>query len=77
MRMVFLTALFALLPILAPAAERFAPLAKKAQPSGALRSAKGNPCAAYGAGFVQVEGTSTCVKIGGSMRVEFGSGPRR
>jgi hypothetical protein len=26
-------------------------------------------CAAYGAGFVKIDGTSTCVKIGGSISV--------
>jgi hypothetical protein len=29
------------------------------------RATSSNPCAAFGAGFVMVEGTSTCVKIGG------------
>jgi hypothetical protein len=28
-----------------------------------------NSCAAYGAGFVKVEGTNTCVQIGGSIGV--------
>jgi hypothetical protein len=31
-----------------------------------------NPCAEYGAGFVRVEGSSTCVKIGGSLSVGVG-----
>lgn len=31
-----------------------------------------NPCAAYGAGFVWVAGSSTCVKVGGTIRVEGG-----
>ena len=31
-----------------------------------------NPCAQYGAGWVQVQGTSTCVKVGGSIRVDVG-----
>jgi len=30
-------------------------------------------CAAYGPGFVAVEGGDTCVRIGGHVRVEFGS----
>jgi Porin subfamily len=33
---------------------------------------KTNPCAAYGAGFVKVAGSSTCVKVGGTVRVEGG-----
>jgi hypothetical protein len=37
-----------------------------------LRPAKAaaNPCAEYGPGFVRIEGSSTCMKIGGS----FGAG---
>jgi hypothetical protein len=31
-----------------------------------------NSCAEYGPGFVRVEGTSTCVKIGGSFSVGVG-----
>jgi hypothetical protein len=30
---------------------------------------KANSCAAYGPGFVKVEGTDTCVQIGGSIGV--------
>ena len=39
-----------------------------------LRPAKAaaNPCAEYGAGFVRIEGSSTCVKIGGSLSVGVG-----
>jgi hypothetical protein len=33
----------------------------------------GNSCAAYGAGFIKVEGTGTCVKIGGAVRIDAGS----
>jgi hypothetical protein len=42
-----------------------------------LRPAKAaaNPCADYGAGFVRIEGSSTCMKIGGSFGVGVG-GPR-
>jgi hypothetical protein len=44
----------------------------KPAPSARLRPAKAaqNPCAEYGAGFVRIEGSSTCMKIGGS----FGAG---
>jgi hypothetical protein len=31
------------------------------------RHSKSNPCAAYGPGFAMAEGTSTCVRIGGSV----------
>jgi hypothetical protein len=34
-------------------------------------------CAAYGAGFVKVDGTNTCVKIGGSISVGAGTGFHR
>jgi hypothetical protein len=32
-----------------------------------------NPCAQYGAGWVQIQGTSTCVKTSGSIRVDIGT----
>jgi hypothetical protein len=41
------------------------------------RSASSNACAAYGPGFVKVEGTTTCVRIGGSISVGVGSSSRR
>jgi len=31
-----------------------------------------NSCAAYGPGFVKVEGTDTCVKIGGAVSIGVG-----
>jgi hypothetical protein len=37
---------------------------------------KSNPCAEYGEGFIRVEGSSTCVHIGGSVRVEGGRSTR-
>jgi hypothetical protein len=44
-----------------------------------LRPAKAaaNPCAEYGAGFVRIEGSSTCIKIGGSIGVGVGAGLSR
>jgi hypothetical protein len=35
-----------------------------------VKSAAGNPCAAFGPGFVKVGGTDTCVKVGGSVRLD-------
>ena len=35
--------------------------------SSALRPTKNNPCAQYGAGFVRVGNTTTCMKIGGGV----------
>lgn len=40
-------------------------------PSSAPRSAS-NPCAMYGAGFVRIEGTETCVRMGGSVGAGVG-----
>jgi Porin subfamily len=34
----------------------------------------GNPCAAYGPGFARVEGTDTCMKIGGFVSAGGGVG---
>ncbi|MBV9564909.1 MAG: hypothetical protein JOY90_31345 [Bradyrhizobium sp.] len=31
-------------------------------------------CAAYGPGFVKVEGTNSCMKIGGALSVGIGTG---
>jgi hypothetical protein len=44
-----------------------------------LRPAKAaaNPCAEYGAGFVRIEGSSTCIKIGGSIGAGVGVGASR
>ena len=40
-----------------------------------LKSAgAGNSCALYGAGFVRVEGTATCVRTGGAVSVGIGGG---
>jgi hypothetical protein len=33
----------------------------------------GNACAAYGAGFVKVESTDTCVKVGGAVSIGAGT----
>ena len=40
----------------------------------ATGSARANGCAAYGRGFTWVEATGTCVKIGGSVRVDTVTG---
>jgi hypothetical protein len=45
--------------------------------SGRLLPLKGvgaaNSCAAYGAGFVKLDGTDTCVKLGGAVGFGVGS----
>jgi hypothetical protein len=35
-------------------------------------AAAGNSCAAFGPGFVKVDGTDTCVKIGGAVSIGVG-----
>ncbi len=68
-RMRTLLLLIALLPAAATAAE---------QPKKKSAPVTVNPCAQYGAGWVQVQGTTTCVKLSGSVRIETGtSGPAR
>ena len=50
--------------------------ADKAATAGKLlplkRSNSANACAEYGAGFVKIEGSHTCVKIGGAVSVGAG-----
>jgi hypothetical protein len=46
----------------------------KAAPAGKLLPLKGaNSCAAYGAGFVKIEGSDTCIKIGGAVGIGAGT----
>jgi porin-like protein len=51
--------------------------ADKAATSGKLlplkRSNSANACAEYGAGFVKIEGTNTCMKIGGAVSIGAGA----
>ena len=50
--------------------------ADRAATSGKLlplkRSNSANACAEYGGGFVRIEGTNTCMKIGGAVSVGAG-----
>ncbi len=77
MRKSLLVMMAVLLASVAAAAEQPRPQKPdKAAASGKLlplkRSNSANACAAYGAGFVKVEGTNTCVKIGGAVSVGAG-----
>jgi hypothetical protein len=36
----------------------------------------GNSCAAYGSGFVKIDGTDTCVQVGGAIRIGVSSSSR-
>lgn len=38
------------------------------------KSTAANPCAAFGTGFAKVQGTDTCVKVGGAVRVDVSGG---
>jgi hypothetical protein len=42
------------------------------KPTPLKSKASSNSCAAYGPGFVRIEGTDTCVQIGGSVSVGAG-----
>jgi hypothetical protein len=47
------------------------------RPQPAPKQAKGNPCSAFGPGFAQVEGSTTCVRVGGALEVGVGGSSRR
>jgi hypothetical protein len=72
MRNTLLAILFAVLPASIAAAEQpFIPKPDQSATTGKLLPLKGpgtvNSCAAYGPGFVRVEGTNTCMLIGGAV----------
>ena len=46
--------------------------ASSGKPLPMKRSNSANACAEYGAGFVKIEGTNTCMKIGGAVSVGAG-----
>jgi hypothetical protein len=46
------------------------------KPRAATTGVARNACASYGAGFVQIDGTNTCVKMGGSVSVSTGASSR-
>jgi hypothetical protein len=50
---------------LTPSREKVLPLKRDA--------GSGNSCAAYGPGFMKVEGSGTCVKVGGSVQIGAGA----
>ena len=74
----FLLVMAAMLPVFAAAAEQpRAPKSDRAATSGKVLPLKGatstKSCAEYGAGFVRVEGSDTCVKVGGAVSVGVGT----
>jgi len=81
MRKFLLAIVAATLPGLTALAEQPAfPKSDRAPKPGKLLPVKGatsaNSCAAFGAGFVKVEGTDTCVKVGGTISIGVSAGAR-
>lgn len=77
MRKLVLLATALVLSSVAAAAEQPRPSkSDKAAPPGKVlplkRSNSANACAEYGAGFVRIEGTNTCMKIGGAVSIGAG-----
>jgi hypothetical protein len=81
MRNILLAIVVALLPASIAAAEQSGtPKPDKSATSvrqlPVKNTATRDSCAAYGAGFVKVEGTDSCVKVGGAVRIDAGSSGR-
>jgi hypothetical protein len=82
MRNVLFAILLAMLPVSLAAAEQLViPKPDTSATSGKLLPVKKstgavNSCAAYGADFVKVEGSDTCMRIGGAVRLDAGAGRR-
>lgn len=68
--------IFALLPAIALAEQPNRPKSRKATASAKSlplkRAARTDACAEYGAGFVKIEGSDTCIKIGGAIDIGGG-----
>ncbi len=70
------------LPGLAGAQSIGEPIPGRAPPKGKPAAARPTPaqatrpCPEYGPGFVRVEGSSACVRVGGGVRVEYGKSSR-
>src|SRR5437868_14852021 len=80
------TLVIAIAALLAPAAVNAQQLgerlpgqrAETGMPRDSGRAKGARACPQYGPGFVRVEGTSTCVRLGGEVRFEYGiAGGRR
>jgi len=72
MRKLFLASIIALQPGFDGAAAQSTQQPKKPERSSTLRPIESNVCAQYGAGLVQVGGTTTCIKVGGGVTYEGG-----
>ena len=78
MRKLLLAIIAATLPALTALAEQpaFPKSDNTAKPGKLLPvrgATSGNSCAALGAGFVKVDGTDTCVKVGGAVSIGAGA----
>jgi hypothetical protein len=75
-KILLLIAVSALLPAPSAAAEQLRQQKSDKSISARQLPLKGartdQSCAAYGAGFVRVDGTQTCVKIGGAVSIGVG-----
>jgi hypothetical protein len=74
MRNILVAIVVAVLPVSSIAmAQTGNPKPDKGSPSDRLLPLKGshasNACASYGPGFIKVDGTDTCVKIGGAVSI--------
>lgn len=58
-----------------PLPRKSAPYASSAKPAPKPGTAA-RPCPEYGAGFVRMEGSAFCVRLGGGVRAEFGKSSR-
>jgi hypothetical protein len=72
MRKTIMAVIVAVLPTCVAAAEPSSQQPRKPPTTSTQPPVRGNPCAAFGPGFVKVEGSSTCVKVGGSVGVDAG-----
>jgi len=79
MRKFLLAIVAAMLPALSALAEQPAlPRSESTSKPGKLLPVRGAPsasnsCAAFGAGFVKIAGTDTCVKVGGAVSIGAGA----
>jgi hypothetical protein len=75
MRNALLAILFVMLPQIAVAAEpsgslKLSPAATPGKTLPVKGRANSNACAAYGPDFVKIDGTDTCARIGGAVRLD-------
>jgi hypothetical protein len=77
MRTILLTLVTAALPASTAPAQQVSPHKPDKPVSGKLLplkgAASGNSCAGFGPGFVKVEGSDSCVKIGGATSIGAGT----